>query len=313
MTHRQPKPAANLVKPSVPANRRHADCYVHYLPLTPTLSTRSEEIPMFRLPEQFSATSKYQFETQMKVINACTFKALESTQKIIALSLNVGKTTLESSTIAAKHLLSAKDAHDFFTRGVSEARPAIDSLLSYGREVANIIASAQNEILHAVKEDVAQVKSAIMDNIRKTPAATTKPAAAPVVQTTAVAVVTPTAKPTAKPALKVNPVKAAAKPAVKAAADKVAVTPAKAKLVKKAIAAKPIVAPVPAPVVAAVTVAEPVAEPVEQAAATIIDAEVETAIAAANVAVTDTPPQIKRPPMPQPPAQAIKSVKAKAK
>jgi phasin family protein len=264
---------------------------------------------MFRLPEQFSATSKHQFETQMKVINACTFKALESTQKIIALSLNVGKTTLESSTIAAKHLLSAKDARDFFTRGVSEARPAIDSLLSYGREVANIITSAQNEILHAVKEDVAQVKSAIMDNIRKTPAATTTPAAAPAVQTAVVAVATPAVKPTAKPALKVNPVKAAAKPAVKAAADKVAVTPAKAKPVKKAIAAKPIVAPAPAPVVAA----ETAAGLIEQAAATIIDAEVETAIAAANVAVTDTPPQIKRPPMPQPPAKTIKSVKAKAK
>ena len=92
---------------------------------------------MTTLTEQFSAVRKSQVETQINFFQSYTAKALESTQKILALNLNASRASMEKSAAAMVDLLAAKDPRDLF--GITKrTQESIDGLLAYNRALLAI-------------------------------------------------------------------------------------------------------------------------------------------------------------------------------
>jgi len=125
---------------------------------------------MFTLPEQFSSVAKANLEAQLSLFTNLTSKAFESVEKVVDLNLNVAKASLEDSSIAAKQLLTARDAQEFFSLTAAQAQPAAAKAIAYGRHLAGIATSAQAEFTRAAEEQVAEAGrkvSALVDDVSK--------------------------------------------------------------------------------------------------------------------------------------------------
>jgi len=125
---------------------------------------------MFTLPEQFSTVAKANLEAQLALFTNLTSKAFESVEKVVDLNLNVAKASLEDSSIAAKQLLTARDAQEFFSLTAAQAQPAAAKAIAYGRHLAGIATSAQAEFTRAAEEQVAEAGrkvSALVDDVSK--------------------------------------------------------------------------------------------------------------------------------------------------
>jgi phasin family protein len=125
---------------------------------------------MFTLPDQFSAVAKANLEAQLSLFTNLTSKAFESVEKVVDLNLNAVKASLEDSSIAAKQLLTARDAQEFFSLTAAQAQPAAAKAIAYGRHLAGIATSAQAELTRAAEEQVAEAGrkvSALVDDVSK--------------------------------------------------------------------------------------------------------------------------------------------------
>ena len=125
---------------------------------------------MFTLPEQFSAATKANFDAQLAAFSALTSKAIESVEKMVELNLTVAKTAIEESNVAAKQLVSAKDAQEFFTLTAAHVQPSADKALAYARHLASITNGAQAEFTKAAEAHVADTNRkivAFVDEISK--------------------------------------------------------------------------------------------------------------------------------------------------
>jgi phasin family protein len=117
---------------------------------------------MFPVTEQFSAATKANFDAQISLITALTGKIFEGVEKIVDLNLNAAKTSIEESTAAAKQLLAAKDAQEFFTLSTSHAQPTAEKALAYGRHLAAIASSTQAEITKTAETQIAETNRKII-------------------------------------------------------------------------------------------------------------------------------------------------------
>lgn len=117
---------------------------------------------MFTLPEQFSAATKANFDAQLAVLSAFTSKAIESVEKMVELNLTVAKTSFEESNVAAKRLISAKDAQEFFSLTASHAQPNAEKALAYARRLASITSNAQAEFAKAAEAHVSETNRKIV-------------------------------------------------------------------------------------------------------------------------------------------------------
>jgi phasin family protein len=117
---------------------------------------------MFSFQEQFSAATKTNFEAQIAMITALTSKAFESVEKIVDLNMNAVKASMEESTLAAKQLMTAKDAQEFFALAASQAQPTSEKAIAYGRHLAGIASSAQAEFTKAAEAQIAETKSKVL-------------------------------------------------------------------------------------------------------------------------------------------------------
>jgi len=125
---------------------------------------------MFTLPEQFSTATKASLDAQFAAFSALTSKAIESVEKMVELNLTVAKTAFEESNVAAKQLISAKDAQEFFTLTAAHAQPNADKALAYARHLAAITNGAQAEFTKAAEAHVADTNRkvvAFVDEISK--------------------------------------------------------------------------------------------------------------------------------------------------
>lgn len=234
---------------------------------------------MFSFTEQFSAASKSQFETQLKIINAFASKTFEGAQQVIALNLSATKATVDKSSAAAKKLLEAKDPQEFFTLSATQA-PNLEQVLAYSRELFSIASKTQAELVQSAREQIKEVTAAATSIKPLTlvppstlfaapaaPAAAAAPALAAVAGPAVAAPVSaPLAAAPAAPADVVSAPAAAPKAAAKAEAKAKPATPAKAvaEAVGKA-ADKPAAAPIAEskPVVLKSVVPQPGAKPLE--------------------------------------------------
>ena len=122
---------------------------------------------MFSSPEQFSAATKANFESQLALITALTNKAFESVEKLIDLNLTVAKTSIEESTATAKQLLAAKDPQEFFSLASAQAQPTAEKAVAYGRHVASIASSAQAEFSKAAESQIAEANRKVVEIIEE--------------------------------------------------------------------------------------------------------------------------------------------------
>ena len=125
---------------------------------------------MFAIPEQFSAATKSNFEAQVALLTSLTTKAFEGVEKIVDLNLNVAKVSLEESTVAAKQLLGAKDAQEFFSLTAAQAQPNAEKALAYSRHLATIASSTQAEFTKAAEAQIAETNRkivALIDEVTK--------------------------------------------------------------------------------------------------------------------------------------------------
>ena len=101
---------------------------------------------MSTFSEQFSAARKSTVEAQLEYLRNLGQTAVDSTEKVLALNLNAGRSTLEKSSAAARQLLEVKSPADLgpFT---SHAQDSFNSLMAYGRELFSIASAVQAELL----------------------------------------------------------------------------------------------------------------------------------------------------------------------
>lgn len=165
---------------------------------------------MFSLPQELSSAAKSHIDTQLQLFSKISSTVLDGAEKVIALNLNAGKAALSHTAATAQHLLESQDAREFFRYGVSQARPNIDSLLAYGRQLYGIASSTHAELLASARArlDAAAPAALIVSGVAA-PAAQIKALAAPVP-----APAPTTAAPVIAPAPPVAPVVATAPQAV---------------------------------------------------------------------------------------------------
>jgi phasin family protein len=111
---------------------------------------------MSSITEQFSAATKSQLEAQFQIFSTFASTAVASAEKVIALNLSATKASVEKSSAAAKQLLAAKDPQEFFRLSATEPA-SFDKLLAYGRELVNIAATAQSELIKSTQGSIQQV------------------------------------------------------------------------------------------------------------------------------------------------------------
>ena len=176
---------------------------------------------MSTLPEQFSAARKTQVEAQLEFFRKLSSKAVESTEKVIALNLSTSRASLEKSAETVRQLFEAKDPRDLFAL-TAKSQENFESLLAYGRELFSIAAGARLDFGSAAPVAVPQL------------AAVPAVAAAPV--ETVVEVQAEAAEPEPEPIAEPTPIAKAVGKAVKSAAPE----PVSAPLSAPAIEAEPL-------------------------------------------------------------------------
>lgn len=103
---------------------------------------------MSTLAEQFSAARKSQVEAQLDFFQNFSAKAVESTEKIVALNLATTRALMAKTSADALQLLTAKDPRDLFAL-TTQTQASFDTLLAYGRALASIAGGAQEALLPA--------------------------------------------------------------------------------------------------------------------------------------------------------------------
>jgi phasin family protein len=117
---------------------------------------------MFAIPEQFSNATKANLESQFAMLTALTTKTFEGMEKLVDLNINAAKATLEESSTAARQLLSAKDAQEFFSLTAAQAQPSAEKALSYGRQLASIAAGAGAEFSKAAESQIVEANRKVI-------------------------------------------------------------------------------------------------------------------------------------------------------
>jgi phasin family protein len=117
---------------------------------------------MFAIPEQFSNATKANFESQFAIISSLTSKAFEGMEKLVELNVTAAKVSLDESSITARQLLSAKDPQEFFSLTTAQAQPTAEKAMSYGRQVASIVAGTQAEFTKAVETQLAETSRKVI-------------------------------------------------------------------------------------------------------------------------------------------------------
>lgn len=122
---------------------------------------------MFSIPEQFSAATKSQFESQFAILNSFASTAFDSVQKIVDLNLNVVKSSLQESSATTQQLITAKDPQEFFSLSSAQAQPNAEKALAYSRHLASIATSTQAEFAKTAETQIAETNRKVLSLIEE--------------------------------------------------------------------------------------------------------------------------------------------------
>lgn len=102
--------------------------------------------------EQFAAAQKANLETFFGL----SAKAFEGVEKLVALNLQVARTTLAEVSEATQTALVTKDAQGLLALQGTLLQPAAEKAAAYGRHVADIFAGTQAEVTRVAEATVAE-------------------------------------------------------------------------------------------------------------------------------------------------------------
>jgi phasin family protein len=136
-------------------------------------STHSfQELNMTFTAEQLVAAQKANVETFFGL----SAKAFEGIEKLVALNLQVAKTTLSEAAENTQAVLSVKDAQELMALQAGLMQPTAEKAAAYGRHVYEIFAGTGAEVTKAAEATVADGQKkmlALVDNaVKNAPAGT---------------------------------------------------------------------------------------------------------------------------------------------
>ena len=122
---------------------------------------------MFSISKQISAVTKTTLASPLTVINALSTTAFSGMEKIIALNINVAKQSFESSTSTARALFSIGQPQELFSLNTIKAQPQIETIVAYGRELAEISAQAGKEFLSTLAHSDETISTSVSQTTAK--------------------------------------------------------------------------------------------------------------------------------------------------
>ena len=122
--------------------------------------------------EQLVAAQKANVETFFGLSN----KAFEGVEKLVALNLQVAKTSLVEAAETAQAVLSIKDPQELFALQTSLVQPGAEKAAAYGRHLYEIVAGTNAEVTRVAEATIADGQKkvlALVDNaVKNAPAGT---------------------------------------------------------------------------------------------------------------------------------------------
>lgn len=118
---------------------------------------------MNALPEQYAALSKQNLENALSFTNV----ALEGAERLLEAQLNAAKRALTANTKNARVLADAKDARQLAEVQNAIARPALENVLEYSRNVYQIAAETQSELGKLMSQQAAEFNRAMISLLDK--------------------------------------------------------------------------------------------------------------------------------------------------
>lgn len=128
-------------------------------------------------PEELIATQKAQFEAMFDMVT----KTMESMEKLVVLSMQTVKETLQDSAEDAMAKLSAKDLQGLTARQAQWMEPVAEKMLAYAQHVHEIASGAQADIAKTAEAQVAEMHRkfmALVESSAKSAPAGSEPAVA---------------------------------------------------------------------------------------------------------------------------------------
>jgi phasin family protein len=125
---------------------------------------------MFPVTDHFASASKAFFESRLAAFGALTNIALQGAEKIVALNMAVAKASTDESAITAKVLFEAKNPQDFISLVTAHAKPNVDKVAAYGRDLTDIVSATKVEFAKVAEAQVTDAQnqvSAWVDGITK--------------------------------------------------------------------------------------------------------------------------------------------------
>lgn len=128
---------------------------------------------MFTSPENFSAATKANFDTQLAMMTDLTAKLVTGVEKFVELNMAVLKTSVEESTATVKQLLAAKDTQEVFSLSKDFVQPTTEKFLAYTRHLSAIATNTQVEFAKTAETQLTETNrkalTLIDDAVKKSP------------------------------------------------------------------------------------------------------------------------------------------------
>jgi len=112
---------------------------------------------MMAAPTQFAEIQK----SQLDALYALSHAAFDATEKLVDLNLAAVKAAMDESAATAQSLLGVKDAQELMAIGSTAARPALDKLVGYSRNVYGIVSGAGAEFKKVFESQFADGSSKV--------------------------------------------------------------------------------------------------------------------------------------------------------
>lgn len=111
---------------------------------------------MFAFTEPVTTATKSSLSTQFASLADLGIKVFDNVEQIVDLNLSLLRASFEQSTDVARQLIEAKDAQEFLALSTAQLKPQGEKLLAYSRHLAEIAASARNDLSKVAEERVVE-------------------------------------------------------------------------------------------------------------------------------------------------------------
>jgi phasin family protein len=106
-------------------------------------------------PEQFAAA----YQSNLETLFALSQTAFTSVEKIVALNLNVAKSSLQDSQDKARAVLSVKDPQELLAWNAQQLQPAAEKAVAYSRLMYDIATSTQAQFTKVAEAQLADANA----------------------------------------------------------------------------------------------------------------------------------------------------------